>query len=230
MFINDFYFGQYKGFIYEFNKIRHNDYFREVILTKIVYLKAKNFTAMGTTFQTLHQFFSQSIKEKGVNNYGVSFPEIKSDFIGYKICIICFHDVERLLMFKPLTQMMSSGSVLFEGVIPIEEARDSRYVAFIRDRRLERGSPPQAMSRMASSTSDHKEVIARATMSRYFETKLPQINMRSQSNQRHFTINIATVEATQEQRNQAHIHIPVFNSYGLSSYSNPVFVPYLEDK
>ncbi|WP_161569740.1 type I-F CRISPR-associated endoribonuclease Cas6/Csy4 [Veronia nyctiphanis] len=199
-------------------------------MKKLVHLKVKHVSSMGPLIQALHQFFAQSMKEHGKNNYGLSFPEIDDKSTGSLVGVVSPDSVEGLLSFAPLIKLMSSAKVSFEGLHDVSDASHIRYVAFIRDRKLERGAPPQAMARMLSSTSATKEMRAKATMSRYFEQTLPQINMVSHSSKRNFTLNISRQEATPEQAEQARMNVSTFNSYGLSSYSNPVFIPVLEVK
>ncbi|WP_081045064.1 type I-F CRISPR-associated endoribonuclease Cas6/Csy4 [Photobacterium kishitanii] len=171
--------------------------------------------------KALHSLFSASIKNTGSNPYGIAFPAIQSDTVGQLISVYCPEEVDVILTYPNILSLLSKKKVSCAEIKSISNIKPTYYRAFIRDRKLERGAPIQAMKRMMSSDKENKEQLAKALIGRYFQSPLPQINLSSQSNQRVFTLNIGVQDS----------HIPSnqevfsFNSYGLSSYKNPMYLP-----
>lgn len=188
-----------------------------------VYLRINALQYIGDLIQTLHLYFSENMKTTGENYLGISFPEINEKNTGTLVGVHRLIKTETLLTFMPLTKMMAESKVYFENSVEFDLTTHQHFAAFIRDRKLERGAPPQAMARFHASKNEFNQQTAQARMSRYFEQGLPQISMESQSSKRKFTLNIATITSNAASSNDS-----VVNSYGLSSYQRPVFLPVLE--
>ncbi len=189
----------------------------------VLYLRVKHLQYLGNLIQTLHRYFSETMKNTGKNHHGLSFPEINEHNTGTLVGVHHLEKPETLLTFMPLMKMMAASQVSFENMVDFDLTTHQHFAAFIRDRRLERGAPPQAMARFHASKNEYKQQTAQARMSRYFEKGLPQISMESQSSKRQFTLNIATITG-----DEASPVDSVLNSYGLSSYQSPVFLPVFE--
>ncbi len=192
---------------------------------KVLKLSVKHVSKLGALMHALHSCFTQEVKSYGFNCYGVAFPEITNGSTGLLVDVYCPEEVDDVISHPKVVQLIATGNAKLEGIKQILDTSKFRYVAFIRDRKLERGSPSQAMARMGSGTAAQKEMRAKTTMTRYFQQALPQINMESRSSQRLFTLNIATVEACGEKIKQVSTQSMQFNSYGLSSHQTPAFLP-----
>lgn len=187
---------------------------------KIITFQAKQVENVGALIKALHSIFACSIKATGTNPYGIAFPNIDTDSVGKLISIYCPQDVEKILTNKAIQPLLKQKKLSLAAITDVSDIKSPRYCAFIRDRRLERGAPTQAMKRMASSNKENKEQLAKALIGRYFQQKLPQINLSSQSSQRLFTLNVATLEANLPTTDDLS-----FNAYGLSSYKKPMYLP-----
>lgn len=175
----------------------------------------------STFIKALHSIFAASIKNIGTNPYGIAFPAIKSDSVGQLIVVYCPEETDVILANQSILYLLTKKKVSCAEVKSISDITPAYYRAFIRDRKLERGAPVQAMKRMMSSNKEEKEQLAKALIGRYFQSPLPQINLSSQSNQRVFTLNIGI----QDSNTPSNQEVLSFNSYGLSSYKNPMYLP-----
>ena len=171
--------------------------------------------------RALHSIFAASIKNTGTNPYGIAFPAIQLDTVGQFITVYCPEDADVILVHPSILSLLAKKKVSCAGVKSISDITPAYYRAFIRDRKLERGAPIQAMKRMMSSNKEDKEQLAKALIGRYFQSQLPQINLSSKSNQRVFTLNIGV----QDSNTPSNQEVLSFNSYGLSSYNNPMYLP-----
>lgn len=171
--------------------------------------------------RALHSIFAASIKNTGTNPYGIAFPAIQLDTVGQFITVYCPEDADVILVHPSILSLLAKKKVSCAGVKSISDITPVYYRAFIRDRKLERGAPIQAMKRMMSSNKEDKEQLAKALIGRYFQSQIPQINLSSKSNQRVFTLNIGV----QDSNTPSNQEVLSFNSYGLSSYNNPMYLP-----
>lgn len=171
--------------------------------------------------RALHSIFATSIKNTGTNPYGIAFPAIQLDTVGQFITVYCPEDADVILVHPSILYLLAKKKVSCAGVKSISDITPVYYRAFIRDRKLERGAPVQAMKRMMSSNKEDKEQLAKALIGRYFQSQLPQINLSSKSNQRVFTLNISV----QDSHTPSNQEVLSFNSYGLSSHNNPMYLP-----
>ena len=192
-----------------------------VIKVKILTFISTSHENTSALINAFHSLFAASIKNTGTNPYGIAFPAIQPDTVGQFITVYCPEDADVILVHPSILYLLAKKKVSCAGVKSISDITPAYYRAFIRDRKLERGAPVQAMKRMVLSNKEEKEQLAKALIGRYFQSPLPQINLSSQSNQRVFTLNIGV----QDSNTPSNQEVLSFNSYGLSSYKNPMYLP-----
>lgn len=192
-----------------------------IIKMKILTFISTSHENTSYLIKALHSFFATLIKNTGHNPYGIAFPAIQSNTVGQSITVYCPEDADAILAHPRILSLLAKKKIYCAGIKSISDISPVYYRAFIRDRKLERGAPVQAMKRMMSSNKEEKEQLAKALIGRYFQSQLPQINLSSQSNKRVFTLNIGIQDNNlpSEQESLS------FNAYGLSSYKNPMYLP-----
>jgi len=187
--------------------------------------KAKDIISFRSLFKNLHACFSQFKKNEGKNHVGIAFPNMKDDDTGLVVHV--FGDIKYLFIIQGqqgVARLISQGKIT-NKLAKVNDATSYVYRAYIRNRKLERGSPSQTMKRLSSCSHENNKQLRQFSMSRYFNSTLPAINIQSKSSKRNFTIYISTLE-----NNVFPSAPPEFNAYGLSNSSNPCFLPCVKAK
>lgn len=178
-----------------------------------------------TTFISLsHRHFAKLKATLSFNPLGISFPHFTSDKLGL---VVGIHGEAQYLsgfLEDPCVANMIKKNHLILELFQIKDDNAVRWVAFKRNRSLERGSPRQSMKRMSNSSYQHAETRAKFTLERYFKTPHLTIPIPSKAARSRFSL---VVEPHEQELTDSPIDYRNyrFNAYGLSASSSPVFLP-----
>ena len=193
---------------------------------EILNLRTKSIEDMAQLVNQLHYFFSEQIHNLGHNPYGIAFPKIKNGSIGDLVSVYCPQEGGFTILSHPLiVKSIANNRISIIGSQNISEILSNKNMAFIRDRKRERRSPRQVLKHLSNGSIPKDQ--AKEKIAQYFQENPVQIKVTSHSNKHVFTLNIASQQHFSPTIPESNEPLK-FNSYGLSSHKNPVYLPVLE--
>ncbi|MBL6735279.1 MAG: hypothetical protein ISP86_05315, partial [Shewanellaceae bacterium] len=120
-------------------------------------LSLRSITELNGFVSLAHQHFARVKAKLAYNPLGLSFPDFATDKIGLTVCIHGEQTYLAHFLEDPfLSQFVHRNQIAFK-FISIHDSPEVRWIAFKRNRSLERGSPKQVMKRLEGSPYQHAE-------------------------------------------------------------------------
>lgn len=188
-------------------------------MNKIVLLRASSKQSFETLFKALHVIFAANKRKTGKNPMGLVFPDFEDGETGLTLGVVNVNESFEVLSSKTIASLIACSKVEVIGVVAADLSAEP--VAFIRDRKHERGAPSKLRTLLLNSKS--KDFCDRHNIHRYFtdsENNKAWVNMFSHSTQSSFSVIISKINNEKAHSGEG----MSFDTYGLSSYKNPVFV------